>query len=86
MHPEIKLARENAERNLREGLDTENQLIKDYLEGYEFRGDGGDHTPNEFEEVLLIDAVGGLAGDEKFRALVAKNESLRRLLDSLPQR
>jgi len=84
MHPEIELARKNAERDLREGLEAENQLIKDYIAEYEFRGDDGDHFPTEFEQVLLIDAVAGLTGDDRLRALIAQNESRRQLLDGLP--
>ena len=84
MHPEIELARRNAERDLREGLAQEGELIADYIEGYEFRGEGADHIPTEDERVLLIDAVAGLLGDEKLRALVAQNESRRELLEGLP--
>src|SRR5690242_12065213 len=82
MHPEIELARKNAA--LRKGLAAEEQFVKDYLEGYEFRGDAGDHVPNENERELLIDALAGLTGDDEFRGLVAQNESERRLIALLP--
>lgn len=84
MHAEIELTRKQAERDLREGLEAENQLIKDYLEDYAFRGDGGDHTPDEFEQLLLIDALAGLIADDNLRALITRNESYHHLLDGLP--
>lgn len=40
------------------------RIIDNYLDGYELRGDGGDHTPSEFESLLIKDAIMGLLVDE----------------------
>lgn len=45
------------------GADFE-QIIDNYLDGYELRGDEGDHTPTEFESLLIKDAIMGLLVDE----------------------
>lgn len=42
--------------------------IKDFLDGYELRGDEGDHEPTEFEKLLIEDAVNGLLEDRDFNA------------------
>lgn len=36
--------------------------IEDYVDGYCWRGDEGDYTPNESEKALLIDALHGAIG------------------------
>lgn len=80
---EIELARRNTLCDLREGLELEQELLNEYLDGYEFRGEGGDHKPNVNERELLIDYVAGLLADEKLRVLIAQNEARRELLESL---
>lgn len=35
-------------------------LVDDYIDGYEFRGDEGDYTPNDRERFLIEDCVAGL--------------------------
>jgi hypothetical protein len=44
------------------------EAIDEYLEGYEFRGDDGDYTPNERERFLMKDAIMGLFADESLFA------------------
>jgi hypothetical protein len=84
MHPEIRLARDNAKRDLAEGWEVLNRLIKEYLDGYEFRGEGGDHVPTEDERELLNDVIAGLIADGEFCAAIARNYARQRLLQSLP--
>jgi hypothetical protein len=45
---------------------TVNRVIDEYVGGYEFRGDGGDHTPTESEAILILDAIHGLLEEEDF--------------------
>lgn len=59
------------ERNLKvakECAQTVSKSIDDYIDSYEFRGDGGDYTPNETEVLLITDAVIGLLEDDDFKA------------------
>lgn len=85
MSSEIDLARRNAKRDLRAGLDAEIKMIDGYLDGYEFRREaGGGVRPNRRERAMLVDAILGLTGNPDFRAAVAQNESRRKLLESLP--
>lgn len=35
-------------------------IIDEYVDGYEFRGDDGDYSPNERERILIEDCVAGL--------------------------
>lgn len=35
-------------------------FVDDYIDGYEFRGDDGDYTPNDKERFLIEDCTGGL--------------------------
>ena len=42
------------------------RAIDAYLEDYEFEGDGGSHTPGEFERFVIKDAIMGLLVDEAF--------------------
>jgi hypothetical protein len=51
--------------------------VAEYLGGYELRGDGGDHTPTEFEAALIADAVAGLIGDDEFIRRLAAWDRLR---------
>lgn len=53
-------------RNLERNADKVNGALQEYLLGYEFRGDGGDHTPTEAERLLIEDAIQGLLVDEDF--------------------
>lgn len=46
--------------------DALHAFVCEYLEGYELRGDGGDHEPTEFEVTLIADAVAGLIGEDEF--------------------
>ncbi|QDJ40330.1 hypothetical protein [Bordetella hinzii] len=48
-----------------------NAAIDEYLDGYELRGEPGDHTPTEFERFLILDAINGLLADEEFLALLS---------------
>lgn len=38
-------------------------FVDDYVNGYEFRGDEGDYTPNEREQFLIEDCIAGLLSD-----------------------
>lgn len=40
--------------------------IDEYLDGYALRLDEGCHTPTEFEQFLLVDAIAGLMEDDEF--------------------
>lgn len=48
-----------------EVLTTANELmtVEEYVDGYCWRGDEGDYTPNEQEKALLIDALHGAIGE-----------------------
>jgi hypothetical protein len=39
-------------------------IVDDYIDEYEFRGDAGDYSPNEQEVLLITDAIYGLLEDE----------------------
>lgn len=42
-------------------------FIKQYVENYELRGDDeGDHVPNQFERMLIMDAIQGLIIEDEF--------------------
>jgi len=47
--------------------------VEDYVEEYEFCGDGGDYSPNEQEKTILVDAIYGVVSDlhGKYRAISA---------------
>lgn len=45
-------------------------MIADYVDSYCFRGDDGDYTPNENEQLLIEDALHGF-----FAMLTARQES-----------
>lgn len=57
--------------------DALDACVREYLEGYELRGDGGDHTPTEFEAALIADAVAGLIGEDEFVRCLHAWDSLR---------
>ncbi len=40
-----------------------NETVSDYIDGYDFRGDGGDYTLSEKERILIEDCVAGLLGE-----------------------
>lgn len=40
--------------------ETEHDPIREFVDGYEFRGDAGDYTPTEAERVMLEDFAHGL--------------------------
>lgn len=48
-----------------------NEAVDEYIDGYEFRGEPGDHIPTEFERFLITDAIVGLLSDEKILPLIA---------------
>lgn len=63
--------------------------VKEYLNGYEFRGDEACHTPTEDERLLIEDCVQGLLADDDFlnamrewqlESLQARNRTLTELL------
>lgn len=83
-HPEIELARKNAQREIAASEQARAAHQRAYLEEYEFRGDGGDHTPTEAELTLITDAVEGLLADDKWLAAVVRLHQQRDLLRSLP--
>lgn len=37
-----------------------NKVVEEYVDEYEWRGDGGDYTPTDFEQALISDAIYGL--------------------------
>lgn len=41
-------------------------IVDGYVDGYEFRGDSGDYTPNEKERVLIEDCIAGLIDELPF--------------------
>lgn len=52
--------------------------VSAYVEGYEFRGDGGDYQPNAMEQELLIDAISGVIGsidEAMLKALATPNRT-----------
>jgi hypothetical protein len=51
-----------------------NVAINEYLDGYEFRGDGGDHAPTDDERELIDDVISGLIADEAFSRALRKAE------------
>ncbi|VFR81074.1 hypothetical protein RAN3_2514 [plant metagenome] len=48
-----------------------NAAIDEYVDGYDLRGEPGDHTPTEFEQFLILDAINGLLAEPEFLALLA---------------
>lgn len=48
-----------------------NAAIDEYADGYELRGEPGDHTPTEFERFVIVDAINGLLAEPEFMALIA---------------
>jgi hypothetical protein len=57
--------------------DAVSMAISEYLDGYEFRGDGGDHKPTDEEIELIDDVISGLIADEAFSNALRKAEGLR---------
>jgi len=51
---------------------TIEQAIDEYLSGYVMEGDGGCHSPNEGELMLIKDAIMGLLVDPAFMATQEK--------------
>jgi hypothetical protein len=54
------------------------------LDAYEFRGDGGDYTPDEQERALMLDFVNGLICDDEFLRLCAADPQCQRPADETP--
>jgi hypothetical protein len=46
------------------------QYIEEMADAYEFRGDGGDYTPNDQERMLLIDFAHGFMADDMLLAML----------------
>jgi len=44
--------------------------IAEYIEEYEFRGDGGDYSPSERERLLIADAIHGVLADDEIVAAI----------------
>lgn len=44
--------------------DLREERLREYLDGYEFRGDDGDFSPNEWTRVLIEDALRGWMSEE----------------------
>jgi hypothetical protein len=55
--------------------DSLEDIIDAYLEGYEFEGDEGGHSPGDFERFVIKDAIMGLLADEAFIAASASTQS-----------
>lgn len=54
-------------------------IIEDYVDDYLFRGDDGDHAPNEHEKALIIDAIYGLP---VFDELADRDRRLKEIADA----
>jgi len=48
-----------------------NAAIEEYVGGYELRADPGNHTPTEFEQFLILDAIHGLLAEDDFLSLMS---------------
>lgn len=63
---------------------TEEDRLTEYLDGYEWRGDDGDYTPNEHERLLIEDALRGWISEEHLiaqaRARIDR-EGVARIID-----
>lgn len=52
------------------------ERLADYLDGYQFDGDEGSHTPTPDEKLLIEDAINGLLADEAFLFALVKWRNL----------
>lgn len=44
------------------------EIVSEYVDNYEFRGDAGDYYPSEQEKMLITDAIFGLLEEDDFKA------------------
>jgi hypothetical protein len=56
----------NSEEVMERNADKVNKALQEYLGGYELRADEGDHTPTDFERLLIEDAIQGLMVEDEF--------------------
>lgn len=83
MHPEIRLAIENINRDIAADNEKLEAELRAYIKDYTLRGDGADHTPTANERLLIEDAIRGLLAEKRLVRLISKQVQRRGMLESL---
>lgn len=52
--------------NTKKLLDAVEEFVNNWLDDYTFKNDTSDYLPDEFEKILIYDAIQNLQADEEF--------------------
>lgn len=52
--------------NTKKLLDAVEEFVNNWLDDYTFKNDTSDYLPDEFEKILIYDAIQNLHADEEF--------------------